>query len=942
MTIAPRNVLSGLLLVVLLFSATPAAGLQEADNPPLGEQAWVQPGLLNHPLPARAAPKMPRIELQDTAPPLPPDYRAREVREDTFGYTWSGFPFQGWISAAGGSPTGVSPNAPVSSWIAIGFPFRFYENTYTSLSVALNGYAGFFGGSNFEPPGDIPNPEWPNNIIAPFWLPVTRVDGYVNYLRGGEPPNRWFVVEWNHVRTIQDLGGGATYEMILHENGDIVFLILAADVIPGTNCGMIGIENTDGRDGLGLQFCPWYGLPFALRVYRPPAMGRVQLRPEQGGAFTYPGGSASMVLVVRNIGDLGTDTFDITQQPEGSVALFYDDSMTPLEDTDGDGIVDTGPIKPESPVRVVARVAMPSTAQAGASVTSLLAFSPSVSAGRAVTVPLQATLPHPFAHVYSDWFSGSTQLLLARPEAQAIRQVDHHDWGWLNSMAVVEAPDHNLVYSWARSRCYDNPCTREGWEVEFTVLDPYGETVTPIRRLADFSNAHHFTQEEATTAALGDGRIGFLSRRYQLDTGTNRYNFNIFWTVVNQAGDVVVGPVNLTNNTAWGVSGAQGVPVFWSPQIAAIGHDRFVLAWVRHVPTANGDQNEIYYSVRSSSGAVVKPVTLLASSTPGVSMHVAPALAALQGNRALLSWSWRRSGNDQIVYTVLDSNGAVVRPTAELSAADQVTDWDNMDAVQLANGTIVAAWQAWGCVSGEWRPRIRMAVLDADFNAVGPPLCLIPPLGSSYGDLRASVVAADADHAAITWQGDTVAQSNHLFYAVVHSSGALTTAPTVFLTNPDPYCPQLTNGVNGYSSASVTWQPPAGVDSAVALANPMRGIAPGGVTAVNVRLTGRGAAPASGVTLTATLDPRLRYLGDSSGVTPTIAGNVIIWELPDLRLYDIRTFTVNVENVAGALGALLMVEMALDADQPDIEPANNAATILLPVVLPVFLPLVLV
>jgi hypothetical protein len=940
MSAIAQRVLSGLLLIVLLFGAGPAAELQAADDPPLGQPAWVQHGLPHHPLPARASTQMAPVKLQDVAPPLPSDYRAREVQQDTFGYRWSDISFQGWISAAGGSSAGVSPNAPVSPNIDIGFPFRFYEYTFTQLSVALSGYVGFTWMANEGTPASMPAPEPPNNLIAPFWLPVVGIDGYVNYLRGGQAPNRWFVVEWNRVRPIYDMGGGLTYEMILHENGDIFFLILAANIVPGTSCALVGIENAEGRDGLGMRFCPSVGLPFALHVYRPPATARVQLWPDRGGAFASPGGSASMVLVVRNIGDLGTDTFDITPQPESSVALFYGDGVTPLEDTDGDGIIDTGPVARGDHVRVVARLAMPPSAQVGAGVTALLTFSPSAGAGSAVTVPLQATVPHPFAHVFNDYFAGQMQLLLARPEAQAVRPVAT-DYAYRSAMAVIEAANHDLVYSWTRSRCYDNPCTRDGWEVEFTILDPYGETVTPIKSLTDFSNAAHFTFEEATTAALGDGHIGFLSRRYQHERGTNRFNFNIYWTVVNQTGDIVVGPVNLTDNTVWGVWGAQDVPVFWSPQISAIGHDRFVLAWVRHMPTADGDHNEIYYSVRSSSGAEVKPVTLLASGTPGASMHVAPALAAVQGDRALLSWSWRRPGNDQIVYTVLDSNGAVVRPTVELSAADQVTDWDNMDAVQLANGAIVAVWQAWGCVPGEWRPRIRMAVLDAGFNPVGPPQCLITPSGSSYGDLRASVVAADADHAAITWQGDTVAAPNHLFYAVVYSSGTVTTAPTIFLTNPGPYYWLLTNGVNGYSSAPVTWQPPDGMDSAVALYNPMRGITPGGVTTVEVRLTGRGAAPATGVTLTATLDPRLRYVGDSSGVTPTVSGSVVTWELPDLRLFDIQAFTVEAENVDGEPGAVLTVEMALDADQADIAPANNTATILLPVFLPVYLPLVL-
>ena len=62
-------------------------------------------------------------------------------------------------------------------------------------------------------------------MIAPHWVPVTEVGGYLRYLRGGTAPNRWMVVEWNRVRSncCDDAAEEYTFEAIVYESGDIVF-----------------------------------------------------------------------------------------------------------------------------------------------------------------------------------------------------------------------------------------------------------------------------------------------------------------------------------------------------------------------------------------------------------------------------------------------------------------------------------------------------------------------------------------------------------------------------------------------------------------------------------------------------------------------------------------------------------------------------------------------
>jgi hypothetical protein len=79
--------------------------------------------------------------------------------------------------------------------------------------------------------GYVPDVTRPNNVIAPYWAPRRLgVSGLhrVFYKTIGTTPNRAFVVEWNSVRggAKTDTVGGDDifkFEVILHENGDIVF-----------------------------------------------------------------------------------------------------------------------------------------------------------------------------------------------------------------------------------------------------------------------------------------------------------------------------------------------------------------------------------------------------------------------------------------------------------------------------------------------------------------------------------------------------------------------------------------------------------------------------------------------------------------------------------------------------------------------------------------------
>lgn len=80
-----------------------------------------------------------------------------------------------------------------------------------------------------------------------------------------------------------------------------------------------------------------------------------------------PGETTNAPLTVRNTGAF-QDTIDIgaTSQHGWSLALFEEDGVTPLADTDGDSMVDTGPLPPLGSAGIVVKIQVPGSAPLGA------------------------------------------------------------------------------------------------------------------------------------------------------------------------------------------------------------------------------------------------------------------------------------------------------------------------------------------------------------------------------------------------------------------------------------------------------------------------------------------------------------------------------------------------------------------------------------------------
>lgn len=194
-----------------------------------------------------------------------------------------------------------------SSSIPIGFSFTFFDNTYSNVYVNSNGYLSFGPGSNATTPQTIPTAGDPDNYIAPYWshLYVKNQSwtDWIRYRNGGSAPNRYIIIQWNQAKDMPTQQDGYKFEVILHENGDIVFQYNSMTFL-GDSCGVSGVENAGGTAGTATtQYCGQPTARSAVRLHRieAPAGAEVVLTTPRS-ALVEEEGTAQLRATLRNDG----------------------------------------------------------------------------------------------------------------------------------------------------------------------------------------------------------------------------------------------------------------------------------------------------------------------------------------------------------------------------------------------------------------------------------------------------------------------------------------------------------------------------------------------------------------------------------------------------------------------------------------------------------------
>jgi subtilisin family serine protease len=175
----------------------------------------------------------------------------------------NGVPYD-WLEinpAHGGPGTPMTIIEDYLTFIQLPFIFRFYGDSYDTVSVSENGFAVL--GASIE--GDfghypIPSTSGPGNLLAPFWVDfLADADGaaYVYYFDAAE---HRFIIEWDSASFFAWPDRRATFEIILYdpehyetETGDGPILFQYKRVDFDMYC-TVGIENAAEDDGIQYLF----------------------------------------------------------------------------------------------------------------------------------------------------------------------------------------------------------------------------------------------------------------------------------------------------------------------------------------------------------------------------------------------------------------------------------------------------------------------------------------------------------------------------------------------------------------------------------------------------------------------------------------------------------------------------------------------------------------
>lgn len=235
-----------------------------------------------------------------------------------------------------GTPVTLENNA--SFFVDLPFEFNFFNKTKTEILVDANGYLTF-GSFASEPDNDsIPSSEDPDDLIAAFWDDLDPSLGGTVHFYHDHGENR-FIVQYTGIYSDD---GPNTFQIILNHDGAILFQF--QDMQGNLTSATVGIENTDGTDGLQLAFNAAFIENELAVLFKPVTSGTKitweDADPDDNAQISlfYDTDNSGIDgnLIADNISedpDGAGDQFfwDTTQTPEGSLYVYavIDDGTNP-------------------------------------------------------------------------------------------------------------------------------------------------------------------------------------------------------------------------------------------------------------------------------------------------------------------------------------------------------------------------------------------------------------------------------------------------------------------------------------------------------------------------------------------------------------------------------------------------------------------------------------
>ena len=734
-----------------------------------------------------------RTDLQKNLPDIhiEPHYPTAMGGPDFYGYTWDDSIAMDWKEIISG--TGVVPGTQIFPFlenpdgvvddkvvgpIYLGFNFKFYENDYSQIFISSNGLIGFesgfagdlAGASNYHIPFDYRIPE---NFLAPFWddliIGGINNNGKVAYGTGADSRGAYFVVQWYRV-TKTDFGGEITFEAVLYEFGDIIFQYkeLAGDL----QSASIGIEDSTGVDGLAyLVNAPGLSANQAILLRRPNQDVRVKLYSFTKGGFNIKGQSVHKVFV-RNTGDFGVDTFDLSyfSSLPGCQVILANEQGQILTDTDMDGMVDTGPLLMDQTIVITAKVLTPPETLANSVSKIQLRASSSLNILRSHVVELTSVVPSPFALTYRRGLSVYSELISPYQQLQAL-QFQYYAGGTFGLTQVLNNQFLGVSLV-SGGTLYTN--------LEYMMVNSFGQTLfkNPIL-LTENTGSVDVRDNSPVLAVAPNGNIGiaWIRRLTQLSY-PYRTNINVYYAVLNPTGNVLIRPeVNLTQNTAWVSTEDADMMEMERLRIEAAadfssGNGRFHLAWIeKHTLSTGLITTDVVHAVINDQGTIIKPAALLTPANTDRIDYFEPALTGYYQNQVLLFYFVKDTNDpdmvdENLVYTRLDSNGFVIHPETNLY---QMIG-EGIDAVQLSDGSVGLAWM------NSNTDKISAVVLGGDLSKPDHVLEFNTPDGRP--SQAVSISKGMDGQAVITWMDGGLLE--RFYYTVLSSSGNVLVEPISF------------------------------------------------------------------------------------------------------------------------------------------------------------------
>jgi uncharacterized repeat protein (TIGR01451 family) len=889
---------------------------------------------------------------------MPPDHLAAPQATggpDEFGYTWDDSAPYGWLDATDGQLLG---QGWACAWdLPLPFAFPYYENSYTTFSVSPQGYLSFapFPDVNvcsWSSPKAFPATGSYVNLLAPLWSDFTNTppgdSGRIFYKTGGTAPNRYAVVEWYQMYQAYTPYEGDTiftFEVVLHENGNFTFQYETMDWAGGYWCDFVslGMNDARGLDGLNyLDDCdempPSYT---AVSFIRPVDRARVFVPTPYQGTFAQGNELVSFPIKLINTGTLGTDTYNLMAYTTWPLHLYAADG-TALTDTDSNGQVDTGPVAQGATVTFQAEFQVPLVVNPNE--TNALFFSVNSVNDPAFSknLGLDVTIPLPFAQIFSSpTYPDATfthRLVIPWQDTALSQTMEAYQLPL--SASLVEKPGGGFVSAW---NAFDDE-EYSNTVVFYALRDQHGNVLHGPAQLTAYQSEALETYDRNPVVATAPNGISAVAWEQTIYNATWQQNTNIFLALLDENGQVIFGPENITHNEQWGSSGENNVPVLSAPKLVATSANRFFLLWRQWTPVLSYDHvDNLYYEILDSAGMVLTPATQLTNDVPGnYDSGLFAGVGLLASDQIGIAYVQALGSTKDVFFTVLNEAGGTVYPITNISNnGEGYKEYGYPEVAQFSDGNVAIVWAT--------RNGIPLMTIRSSTYAEQ----ILPPMGFNHSAFQGkandslldfSLVPQPNNQMVVTW-GDAASdkQENHLYYGVFDSLGTLLAPPAISYTTQS-----LRLGSLNYGATSYTLGPTdTGVDTSITVPTSLLAT-PDGQLTLPIKFQNYGQTSATGVVVSATLPEGVSYLGDTSGILPAqtsapalTGGQQLTWQIPaEMAFLGNGQFALQLSLSDAPIGTTFEVAVTITSAEGDVLPDNNAQTLTITLINQVFLPVI--